>query len=67
MQGMESTVKLLFPALCHVLAMHCSLRSLPLASLFLHISQLKHLPVPLKPCLHHPSYEYPLIPDAYGN
>lgn len=41
--------------------------SLPVASLFLCISQLKHLTVPLKSCPRHPSYVHPLIPVADGN
>lgn len=34
---------------------------------FLWIGQLNHLTVPLKSCLHHPSYIHPLIPAADGN
>lgn len=41
--------------------------SLPVAYLFLCISQLKHLTIPLKSCPQHPSYTHPLIPAADGN
>lgn len=41
--------------------------SLPVAYLFLCISQLKHLTIPLKSCPHQPSYTHPLIPAADGN